>query len=88
MSHEVASTVFLTVFDMYFCMFLSSKRWNVSRVNVISSETEPDSVRMLYRGTLIIKFRFVFKSSSSLNEPRRDFQQCGILTSVDSDEPV
>ena len=21
-------------------------------------------------------------------EPRRDFQQCGILTSVDSDEPV
>ena len=23
-----------------------------------------------------------------INEPRRDFQQCGILTSVDSDEPV
>ena len=23
-----------------------------------------------------------------LSEPQRDFQQCGILTSVDSDEPV
>ena len=79
---------YLTVFDMYFFVFSFSKKWNVSRVNVISSEIEPDSVRMLYRETLIIKFRFVFKSSSCLNEPLRDFQQCGILTSVDSDEPV
>ena len=53
---------------------------------IVSTKEERQKTIELHRQMFTWPSLYIVAKSGF--EPRRDFQQCGILTSVDSDEPV